>query len=510
MRYIGPFFRMSSLSIKDIEGQLFYLSRDSIKTLVLNSKCGILSTFRNSKKSSSYKDNLSILNNFSPLMCLYRKSSPNFIHSKNSKSFDENSFKKDINPTTNALMTMCLLELSDYYSNYKKDNRNVDSLEEAYTYLAKEQLNFYYENLRNSEGVFIEKKNISDNNSKSFNLIDKNKKFNFSDQAYMMVSYYMYYYYYKSESTSEEYKNFSLQILQMFIDFKDSLYNLSFSEGSEILFAFNIFYELSKEEDSKTLIIDLSDFLINKFDEKDYYTSSLDSCSLFSLTLLASYKHTDIISFKEKSIEIYNKLLSLYDSDKGIFLKLTDKKEIKYSALEICFYFILLLNFTKNTNSELENRNMISSLYKRYFITSGLVLSWPEAPTLDETERYRKLSLHSNDMLEESFFRMPNLPTPDSAGMAPIFAKNIVYSRKKDIFTKSKDSFDSNKNLFIFYIFIHYLSEDVIKEMYFLENSSNESDITLEQISESKDIPKDNSISILDESNIENNSSSIT
>ena len=46
--------------------------------------------------------------------------------------------------------------------------------------------------------------------------------------------------------------------------------------------------------------------------------------------------------------------------------------------------------------------------------------------------------------------------------------------------------------------------------MHFLENASNESGTTLEQISESKDIPKDNSISILDESNIENNSSSIT
>lgn len=480
---------MNSLSIKDIEGQLFYLSRDAIKTLALNSKCGILYSFKNNKKSSSSNDNLSILDKFSPLMCLYRKASPNFIHSKNTKSFDENSFKKDINPTTNALMTMSLLELSDYYSNYKKNNRNVDSLGETYSFLAKHQLDFYYENLRNSEGVFIEKKNISDSNSKGFNLIDKNKKFSFSDQAYMMVSYYMYYHYYKSEPSSEEYRNFSLQILQMFKDFKESLYNLSFSEGSEILFAFNIFYNLSKEEDAKAIIIDLSDFLINKFDEKDYYVSSIDSCALFGLTLMDSYKHTNIIYFKEKSSEIYNKLISLYDNDKGIFIKLTDKKEIKYSALEICFYFILALNFTKATDSETENRNMISSLFKKYFITSGLVLSWPDAPTLDETERYRGLSLHSNDMLEESFFRMPNLPTPESSGMAPIFAKSIVYSRKKNTFTKAKDSFDSNKNLFIFYVFIHYLSEDIVNEMCFLEEkNSTKLDIELEKCDSKEDI----------------------
>ena len=161
LKYIGPFFRMNSLASSDIEGQLFYLSREALKTIVLNSKCGIQYSHRNSKRSSHHSDN-SILDKFSPLICLYRKSSPYFIHSKNSKSFDESSFKKDILPTTNALMTMSLLELSNYYSNY----RNVDSLKDVYNILAKEQLDFYYENLRNSEGLFVEKKNISENGSK--------------------------------------------------------------------------------------------------------------------------------------------------------------------------------------------------------------------------------------------------------------------------------------------------------------------------------------------------------
>ena len=29
---------------------------------------------------------------------------------------DEDTFKKEINPSTNALMTLCLLELLDYYN----------------------------------------------------------------------------------------------------------------------------------------------------------------------------------------------------------------------------------------------------------------------------------------------------------------------------------------------------------------------------------------------------------
>lgn len=146
---------MNSLSQKEISGQLFHLSKESIKTLVLNSKCGILAQIKTSKKTS---DDISMLNNYSPLLCLYRKASPLFIHSKSSHGFDEASFRKEINPSTNALMTLCLLELSEYYSHYNDNNRNIASLEKPFKYLAKEQLQFYSENLRNNEGLFVDKK----------------------------------------------------------------------------------------------------------------------------------------------------------------------------------------------------------------------------------------------------------------------------------------------------------------------------------------------------------------
>ncbi|HEY5524658.1 MAG TPA: hypothetical protein VIK26_04875 [Clostridium sp.] len=491
MRYIGPFFRMNSLSQKDIEGQLFFLSREAIKTIVLSSKCGILSSFRPSKKSS-HTNNINTLSNFSPLICIYRKASPVFIHNKTSHGFDESSFKKDINPATNALMTLSLLELSDYYSHYKDKVRNVNSLEEPYSYLIKEQLEFYSENLRNSEGVFVEKNNLSDSNSKGYNLIEKDKKFNFSDQAIMMNAYYLYSKNNPEDSVSIEYKNFSLQILDMFLDFNDAMYNVSFEEGCKLLLSFNLFYSYSTEEKCKSLIIDLSDFLINKIDEKNYYSESLDDCSILALTLLDSFKHTEIISFKEKSDEIYDKLQDLYDDEKAMFLKPTDKKEIKYSSLEISFYFLAFLLHAKEKDNASQYKNMLHSLYKKFFISSGLVCSWPEAPSLDEVERYRGLSLQSKDMLDESFFRMPNLPSPASSGMAPILAKSLLYSKKKDSFTRNSDTFDSGKNMFVYFAFIHFLMDDVIEDMDFnlaLNNQDIASvDNITENISSSKDI----------------------
>jgi len=451
---------MNSLSEKEISGQLFHLAKESVKTLVLNSKCGLLAQVRVSKKSSI--NDISILNNFSPLLCLYRKASPMFVHSKSTHGFDESSFKKEINPSTNALMTLCLLELSEYYSHYDEGDRNIVSLEKPFKYLAKEQLQFYSDNLRNNEGLFVDKKNMSDGNSKGFSLVDKDGKFKFSDQAFMMDVYLLYSKYSDDEQTCDEYIKFSHEILDMFKDYKSALYDLSFSENIQILLALNIFYKYSSDSDAKKLILDLSDFLITKFQEKDYYLESIDDCSLFCICLMDAYKHTDIISFKETAKEIVEKLISLYDMDKNIFIKSCDKKDSKYSCLEVNSYLLALIMYSLQEDTATELKPIISGIYRKFFVNGGLLTSWPEAPTLDEVERYKKLSLRSDDMLDETYFRMPISPTPKSTGLAPVFIKNLSYSKRKDSLSTSRTSFDSNKNMFNFFLII-YLLKDMVK-----------------------------------------------
>ena len=455
---------MNSLSVEEISGQLFHLSKECVKTITLNSKCGLLAHIKTSKKSSSTND-ISILNDFSPLLCLYRKASPTFIHGKSSHSFDEMTFKKEILPSTNALMTLSLLQLSEYYSHFKKGSRNITSFENPYKFLAKEQLQFYSEHLRNPEGLFVCKKNISEGNSKGFNLVDKNNKFKFCDQAFMMDAYLLYSIYNENDESCEDYKAFSYEILNLFKDYKDSLYELSFNENIQIFFALNFFYEYSNSIIARELILDLGDYLITKFQDKDYYNDSLDDCAFFSITLMHAYKHTDIISFKDIAKEINDKLLTFYDEDKNIFLKNNDKKEVKYSCLEINFYLLSLMMYSNNFDKAKDLKPIISSLFRKFYVNSNLLTCWPEAPTLDEVERYKKLSLHSEDMLDETYFRMPILPTPKSTGIAPVFLKNIEYSKKKDSFNKPRLSFDSNKNMLSFFIMINSFKDNVEKTM---------------------------------------------
>jgi len=476
---------MNSLSQKEISGQLFHLSKESVKTLVLNSKCGLLAQVRTSKKSSI--NDISILNNFSPLLCLYRKASPLFIHSKSSHGFDESSFKKEINSSTSALMTLCLLELSEYYSHYDEGGRNVVSLEKPFKYLAKEQLQFYSENLRNNEGLFVDKKNVSDGNSKGFSLIDKDEKFKFSDQAFMMDAYLLYSYYNESDQISDEFIKFSHEILDMFKDYKSALYDLSFNENAQIFLALNVFYKYSSNLDAKELIIDLGDLLITKFQEKDYYLDSIDDCALFSICLMEAYKHTEIITFKDMAKDITEKLISLYDVDKNIFIKLSDKKESKYSCSEVNSYLLSLIMYSNQENKATELKPIISGIYRKFFVNGGLLTSWPEAPTLDEVERYKKLSLRSDDMLDETYFRMPIVPTPKSTGLAPIFIKSLSYSKRKDSLSTSRTSFDSNKNMFNFFLIIYLLKDMVEDFMEFTPSLGSQVPLDLRNINQVKD-----------------------
>ena len=463
MRYIGPYFRMNKISYKEINGQLFHLSKEAIRTLVLESKCGLIDSIKNYKKLSSSID-ITTSANFSPLLCIYRRSSPNYIHSKNQNGFDDESFKKDISPTTNALLTTSILYLSTYYSRFKDTDKKLFSYSQVYKRLSKEQLNFYSINLRNNEGVFVEKRNLSENNYTGFKLEDKNNKFKFSDQAFMMVSYNLFSILYPEDELASDYNNFSIEILQTLIEFKEKIYDSSFEEICKVLTAINIFYNNSKNNDANILIVDLTDFLINKFDEKDYFIDSLDFTALLSINLILSFKHSKIISFNEKTNDIINKLLSLYDNEKDLFLKLSSKKEIKYSCFDIVFYFLAIYVYSKEDGKEQDFKNIISSLYKKSIVNSGIVTAWPDAPTLDDAERYKGLTFNSKDMLNEDFFKLPTTQSPSNLGIAPIFKKNVTYSKKKDSFSTSNSSFDSYKNMFVLTLFIFLFKDDFLSE----------------------------------------------
>ena len=137
------------------------------------------------------------------------------------------------------------------------------------------------------------------------------------------------------------------------------------------------------------------------------------------------------------------------------------------------FYILAFIIYQSIINNSNEYKVMISTIYKKFIINSGLITSWPEAPTLDDYERYRGFSLNSNDMVDESYFRMPNIPTPESTGNAPIFNKYITYNKRKDSFSISKNTFDSYRNFLNFFLLIHFFKNEYMDELGLLEDRTN-------------------------------------
>lgn len=446
---------MNSLSIKEIESQLLFFCRESLKHIVLESRCGICINYKALKPLAS-DTYIEKFKNNTPLLCVYKKGKPNIYSSKYSKSWDMSTFKKDVLIVPNALMTFSMLEVTKYYDKFQGIDNSLYNISKLYKDLSKVQLEFYYNHLRNAEGFFVDKKDEKETESKEFSFSEKDNDFSFIDQGYMMLSYYLYSITCKNDKDSLEFKNFSLEILNMFSNYKENLYSESFNNCCNLCLIFNIMYEYSKDENCKNLLIDLSEFTLSKYTESTLSLSNIENITLLSLNMLLAYKNTNISLFKDSFNDISILLKNLYDEDKSILKKPSDKKEIKYYSKELIPFLINIIVFYHENNDSKLN-NFVSSFYKKYFSDSGLITSFPDAPSLDSNERYRNFSLKSDDLLDEAMFRIANALSPSLSGLASIFTKNIVYSTKKNTLSNSNITFDSSINMFLIFLSLHIL-----------------------------------------------------
>jgi hypothetical protein len=458
LKYIGPFLKINKIKPTNVKQQLFYFSKESLKDIVLHSKCGVLT----SVKGIASNFDINTFKNLSPLLCIYRKANPVLVNINDKLCWNDDKFKREINIDSNAFMTLCLMELSDYYNSFHNIDKNKYNLGKLYTSLSKKQLEFYASYFRNSEGIFVDKKCESGSNPGEIKFIDKHKKFKFSSQALLMAAYYRCSTLMDGEE-KEDLKNFSFDILDMLIDSRNDLYELSFEELTKLCFALNIFYGYSRDNRCKDLILDISELIFEKF----YHTNSqsgmiketnVENDSLNYINFIMIYKYTNFIKYKDNADFIFEKLLKLYDSEKGLFIKNTSKKNTEFTCLEVILYlmaFLLNVDIYKNRN---KNSLVVLDIFKRQLIDSGMILSWPEAPDLNNVERYRNFSLKSEDLIDEQNFRTSSVPSPEACEIAPVFCKYVTYSMKKKRFKSIKVSFDAYKNMFIFFTVLHFLN----------------------------------------------------
>ena len=459
MKYIGHFMRINVLTKENIKSQLFFFSKEALHNTVMNSKCGITIPSKEVRTKNIPKNDINIFNSFSPLLCIYKKANYKLINVNDSFIWNEEKFKKEVTIAGNVLMTLSLLELIEYLNTFKGIDEKKYALSSFYLSLVKEQLNFYTSNFRNKDGVFVDKIDLSDNITKEFKFGEKDKSFNLGDQAFMMAAFYKYYKLSGSKS-NEGYKTFASDILSMFIEFKEELYQAPYNQFSKLCLGICIYYSYSKNAEALKLLIDLLDFA-----EENYQVTFLnlaeknltDPC-LFFINYFLLYKSTGFTKFKELGEKIGVKLVELYDPKTGIFLKVSEKKELTYYCDEIILYLTSLILLSEE-DSKADIDNTIIDIYKNVIINSGIISSWPEAPFLDDAERYANFSMEEKDFLEDHNFRMESIASPETSELAPGFIKSVTYNKKKSIFLQSKSSFDSTKNMFIYFIIISLFSK---------------------------------------------------
>lgn len=458
MKYIGPFLRINSLNKENIKSQLFHLSKENIKNIVMKSGCGIKIPFRELKFKSTPEININTFNSFSPLVCIYKKASSKLINIGNKLCWDEDTFKKEIIVSGNGLMTLCLLELSDYYETFKDKKNEKYSLSKIYRLTAQKQIEFYSSYLRNDEGVFVDKKDISDDLSEKIALKEKNKKFKFSDQALMMAAFYKLSTY-EDIKQRKEFADFSEDILKMFFQYKNELYSLSNEELSKLCLYLNIYYSYSKNEKAKYLLEDIAELYIDncKHGSSINENNKLENELLMFLNSSLLYKNTSVLKFKDIYRNIFDKLAELYSPEKGIFIKDTESKEVVYSCGEIVLYLLSIMVYSKLECEDKNSNILLVDIFKRQLVESEIILSWPEAPSPDDIERYKNFSLKPEDLLDSQYFKMPTIQSPETSEIASVFIKNVTFNKKKEEFKHSKTTFDSSKNLFLFFMIIYVL-----------------------------------------------------
>jgi hypothetical protein len=461
---------MTTLTQENIEKHLFHYAKESFRHIILNSGCGITTSTNDLKLKNISNLDLSIMKKATPLLCIYKKSNPKLIHEDHQVKWDSSTFKKEIPICSNAYMALCLIELSHYYEIFKDKDNKLYSLGKVYASLAKNQLDFYSSNLRNEEGVFVDKKDSSDSITGEFKFDEKEKKFKYSDQALLMCAYYRLAHLHDLK-TSEDYEEFALDILNMFINFKEELYSLSFEELNKLCFAFNIFYSCSKNQNAKLLLIDICDLLMEKMKESfEEYRDKVEYLSLLHINFTLAKNNTGIYKLDDCTNRLYDVLTKMYDGDKGVFLKANDKSTMDFSSSDIVLYLSSMILHSKYTSTE--ESVLISNVYKRQLISSGIVLSWPEPPSISSAEKYANYSLHSEDLLEDSCFKLPTIATSENKELAPILIKSVEYNKKKETFSQSKLTFDSTKNMPLIFLLIYLNSIPNIKE-------SNEEEISI-------------------------------
>ncbi|EIA25545.1 hypothetical protein SFB3_100G0, partial [Candidatus Arthromitus sp. SFB-3] len=143
--HLGKFLKLNSLEYPLIEYQLFNFSKESLKQILLSSKCGEIINGKEFKNRPPTTDLLNTKHIY-PLACLYKKAKPKIKSENNIYHWKQEKIKKNIDILSNAYMTLSILNLAEYYDKIIYNEKKRNDIVKFYVSCAKYQLNYYLNN----------------------------------------------------------------------------------------------------------------------------------------------------------------------------------------------------------------------------------------------------------------------------------------------------------------------------------------------------------------------------
>ncbi|WP_432663160.1 hypothetical protein R9X47_21560 [Wukongibacter baidiensis] len=338
----------------------------------------------------SLDKNLKFIKNLNPIKAIYSKaslvpSSDNGFEKNTNFALDlaNNKLEKQLNPKNQGLLILNELNLSKllYDKSLVKRNQNTTFEEKLIAMilleLAINQAIFCHEHLRNNQGLFVEKVNLSCNLNE-IDLDDNKAEIDWEDQVYM-ISAYALLYETLSDSKYEKYfdhnkadifKGYAFDLLSILENHEYEILELETaslsSSTSSIIEALNIL-----DDDRKHLSFTLSlcdelyarekrdGFMLSHRHTKE--TASLASHFKSIEALTRGFEFTNFNMFLNASEEIYKNLNSTWDDNLGLF-NLDGSDSIRYSSKSISYVLKSLNELSKTTSSSNLKENIKNQL----------------------------------------------------------------------------------------------------------------------------------------------------
>lgn len=387
----------------------------------------------NTNNKFSINNDFHFIKDLNPIKAIYSKT--NLALSSNDKlegdtnlpfEFADKEFEKKLTPKNQGLLILNEINLSKLLYNKSIIKRNQESSSEEKLIamvlldLAINQAIFSHNHLRNNNGLFVEKLNLSSDLDMP-NFEESKRKIDWEDQVYMLCAYALLYEVldkpnlkrYFDLNKARLFKSYAFDLINILEHHEYEIIELETANLSSFI---SSFFEALNILDNKqkylSFALSLCDELYAREKQKGFMLSHRHAREAASLAshfksieaLTNGFRYTNFNLFLNASEEIYNNLNSVWDNNLGLF-NLDEKNNIKYSSKSIS-YVLKSLNKLLKTTSSPNLKKSIENQLTNFFDSSinGAGLQAPPPSLRINMNMFRSSNTVSSvieDMIEE-------------------------------------------------------------------------------------------------------------